>query len=255
MNAPGLTAFQSDFAAALTAPGAPERPAGIAGETARRFRIHRNNYVRGLSEQLAEAYPVVRRLVGDQFFFAMAREFLSDNAPQSRSLALFGEGLSRFLRQFPPAASVPYLPDIAELERARLEALHAADATALAPMWLAQFADAIAEVHFVGHPATRILTSDYPVLEIWQAHQPGAATTDRNYRAGGQNLLVTRPDLDVTVSPLSSAEAAFGRNLLSGDDVVTAVDRVQGNDDIFDLTKAFGALLAAGAFAEIKTTP
>jgi len=254
MNASPLSAFQSGFAAALAEHGGDAHPEGLDGPAATRFRIHRNNYVHGLGQELAAAYPVVRQLVGDDFFFAMARDYLAGHAPRSRSLTLFGEDFPVFLRHFPPAASVTYLPDMARLERARLEALHAADTVPLAPMRLAELGERLAETRFVGHPATRIVTSDFPILEIWQAHQSGTEPTGRPISAGGQSVLVTRPGLDVMVRPLSSAEAAFGQNLLSGDDVVTAVDRVQGEEEVFDLTKAFGALLAAGAFAELDAT-
>ena len=60
--------FQADFAAALTSRDPAARPKRLGCEAAERFRIYRNNYYHGLSQQLAEAYPVMRRLVGDAFF-------------------------------------------------------------------------------------------------------------------------------------------------------------------------------------------
>ena len=65
-----LQTFQADFAAALIASDPAARPKGFSSKAAVRFRIYRNNFYHGLSQQLAEAYPVVRRLVGDGFFFA-----------------------------------------------------------------------------------------------------------------------------------------------------------------------------------------
>lgn len=47
------------------------------------------------------------------------------------SLALYGAGFADFVEDFEPAASVVYLADVARLERARLESLHAADAQVL----------------------------------------------------------------------------------------------------------------------------
>ena len=71
-----LDPFQADFAAALASGDPGACPEALAGEAAKRFRIYRNNFHHGLSQQLAKAYPVVRRLVGDAFFFATARTFL-----------------------------------------------------------------------------------------------------------------------------------------------------------------------------------
>jgi hypothetical protein len=114
MSRPGpesLESFQADFAAALLARDPAARPAsmtrGLAREAAARFRVYRNNVHHGLSQQLAEAYPVVRRLVGEAFFQATAREYLAGHPPRGRSLALFGEAFPGFLAEFPPADSRP----------------------------------------------------------------------------------------------------------------------------------------------------
>ena len=133
MSAPDLHTFQADVAAALADGDPAAHPRALTGRAAARFRVYRNNYRHGLARQLAEAYPVVERLVGDAFFAATAQVFLHAHPPRTRSLALFGAGFAEFLEGFPPAASVPYLADVARLERARLEALHAADADPLAP--------------------------------------------------------------------------------------------------------------------------
>jgi hypothetical protein len=248
-----LQTFQAEFAAALASGDPAARPKGFSSKAAARFRIYRNNYYHGLSQQLAEAYPVVRRLVGDEFFFATARAFLEAHAPRTRSLALFGGEFPSFLEEFPPAASLPYLPDVARLERARLEALHAADAAALAPAALAGQGQALAEVRFVAHPAARIVTSDYPIVDLWRANQPEVDPGRCSFESAAQSALITRPQLRVEVCPLSAAQAAFGRSLLAGEDVVAAFERASQTDECFDVTAAFRELLVAGAFAHMDS--
>ena len=247
MNNPHLQSFQADFAAALTAGDPAARPRELAGD---RFRVYRNNFVHGISQQLGEAYPAVRRIVGDRFFFATARAFLEAHPPRTRSLALFGDGFPGFLEDFPPAASLPYLADVARLERAWLEALHAADADPLSPAALAALAEAPGEVRFIAHPAARIVTSDHPIVDLWRANQPDAAPGPRNIEARAQSALVTRPRLEVEVHALTSAQAAFARALLTGGDVAAAHDAATTRDAAFDVTAVFRQLLAAGAFAE-----
>lgn len=247
--------FQADFAAALISRDPAARPKGLGCEAATRFRIYRNNFYHGLSRQLAEAYPVVRRLVGDEFFFATAREYLAAHAPRTRSLALFGGEFPGFLEGFPPAASLAYLPDLARLERARLEALHAADAAPLAPAALAEQGQALAEARFVAHPATRIVTSDYPIVDLWRANQPEVDPRRRSFEAVGQSALVTRPQLRVEVRLLSPTRAAFGRSLFAGEDVATAVERARRTNECFDVTAAFRELLVAGAFEQTLSLP
>ena len=250
MSGLSLQHFQADFAAALASGNPAARPEALAGEAAERFRIYRNNFYHGLSQQLAEAYPVVRRLVGDAFFFAAARAFLEVHAPRTRSLALFGGEFPGFLRGFPPAASLPYLPDVARLERAWLEALHATDAAPLAPAALTGQGQALAKARFGAHPAARIVSSNYPIVDLWLANQPEAEPGSRSFEAIAQSALITRPQLHVEVRVLSPAQAAFGSSLFVGEDVVTAYERASQTDECFDVTAAFRELLVAGAFAQ-----
>ncbi len=250
MSGPRLQRFQADFAAALASSDPAARPKGLAGEAADRFSVYRNNFYHGVSQQLGEAYPVVRRLVGDAFFFAAARAFLEAHPPRTRSLALFGGEFPAFLESFPRAASLPYLADVARLERGWLEALHAADMAPLAPAALIRLGEALAEVRFVAHPAARIVISNYPIVDLWRANQPEADASPRSFKAVAQCALVTRARLRVEVRALSPAQSAFVRTLFAGHAVATAYETAVQRDEAFDVSAAFRELLAAGAFAQ-----
>lgn len=250
MSALDLRSFQADFAAALTAWDPAARPEGMTYQASSRFRVYRNNLHHGLGAQLAEAYPVVRRLVGEAFFQATAREYLASHPPRSRSLALLGAEFPGFLAEFPPADSLPYLPDVARLERARLEALHAADAEPLSPDALGRLGAALAEAGFTAHPAARIVLSGYPIVDIWQANRPDAEPVSRRIAAVGQGALVTRPRAQVEVRRLTPVQALFAASMLAGDDATAALVQASRRDEDVDVTATFRELLVAGAFAE-----
>jgi len=249
MTRPNVESFQADFAAALMARDPAARPEGMTREAAARFRVYRNNVHHGLGQQLAEAYPVVRRLVGEAFFQATAREYLAGHPPHGRSLALFGEAFPNFLAGFSPASSVPYLPDVARLERAWLEGLHAADVAPLALAELGRLGPALAKAKFAAHPAARIVTSDHPIVDIWRANLDDAKLGPRTIASVGQGALITRPHAQVEVRELAPSEAAFVRRLLTGDDVFTALERAGRLGETFDVAAAFHQMLAAGALA------
>lgn len=245
----GAAAWQAEVAAALRADDGAAAPAGLDTADRARFRVYRNNVVVGLRDALASAYPVVRRLVGDAFFTATARAFLRDHLPRSRSLALFGEDFPAFLAAFPPAGSVPYLGDVARLERAVLEALHAADAEPLAPARLSELGDRAAAATFAPHPAARVVASPHPVCSLWRAHQ--GDTGPIRVEARPETALVTRPSDRVVVQTLTPAQGRFAAALLAGADATAAAEAARAVDPDVELLSAWRPLLAGGAFAGV----
>ena len=83
-------------------------------------------------------YPVTRRLVGDEFFRAMARAYVAEEKPRSPVLIHYGADFPDFVARFEPAREIAYLADVARLENAWVEAYHAAEA---APLALAALGD------------------------------------------------------------------------------------------------------------------
>ena len=109
---------QSGFVRALLDPTLPAPP-GLAtwngSDPALRFAVYRNNVVVSLVAALADTFPVVRELVGADFFTAMARLYVAEQPPSSPVLAHYGDGFADWLAQFEPAANLPYLADMAPL--------------------------------------------------------------------------------------------------------------------------------------------
>ena len=97
----------------------------------KRFGVYRNNVIAGLVSSLAARFPVVGRLVGDEFFGAMARCYVIDQPPRSPVLLLYGDTFPEFIENFVPAGSIEYLADVARLEFAKGRAYHATDASPL----------------------------------------------------------------------------------------------------------------------------
>ena len=116
-----LAPFETSFADALLNADQPI-PCGItahnAAVPARRFAVYRNNVVVGLTKALKHRFPAVERIVGEEFFAAMARVFVLERPPRSPLLATYGDEFAPFIRAFEPARELPYLADVARLEAA-----------------------------------------------------------------------------------------------------------------------------------------
>jgi len=174
---------------------------------ARLVQIYRNNTFASLTAALIAVYPVVVRLVGEQFFRYAADRYIHAHPSTSGNLHDFGGRFAAFLATFAPATTLPYLPDVARLEWAYHRVFHAAGHAPLPHDQLAAVPPAQhGHLVFGLHPATRLLESDYPLLRIWQANQPGAAHEQIDLNEGGVRLLVFRRDLDIEFKRLSNGE-------------------------------------------------
>ena len=164
--------------------------------------MYRNNVQSSLINALAYSHPVVVQLVGEEFFHAMARIYLLDNAPQSTLIKDYGNNFAGFIDGFEPASSVPYLADVARLERLRTTAYHAADVQSLSHE---QIGAALADPHILSeltvglHPSLNLLTSAFAVVSIWAAHQHDATLAGIDLHRE-QHALILRNGLDVELS-------------------------------------------------------
>lgn len=138
-----------------------------------RLAIYRGSVRAALTQALAEVYPVLRRLVGDAFFDALASRYQAVHPSTSPDLHDYGAALAEFLAPFPPAAALPYLPDVARLEWAWHRVFHAAEPPPFAAEALNQaLAQNPGALRLTLSPALRLLHSAYPVERIWRANQP-----------------------------------------------------------------------------------
>jgi hypothetical protein len=239
---------QGAFRAALLDPDRPA-PAGLTdpeGRPAgRRFDVYRNNVTVSLTEALRQAFPVVLKLVGDEFFTAMAREHLRAHPPASPMLMFYGQAMPGFLESFPPVAHLGYLPDIARLELAIRQSYHAADAAPVAAEALKALApDALVAARLTLAPALRLVRSRWPIHAIWSANMRGTAPPTA---ALAEDVLVVRPAFDPEPLLLPAGAAPFVAALLAGETVGAALEA--GAE--FDLTATLGLLLGAEAIIAI----
>ncbi len=216
----------SEFAAAVLDPARPP-PRGTIGPDGRssvsRFAIYRNNVLAGLGEALKAAFPVVRRIVGDEFFAAMARTYASLDPPQSPVMLDYGAGFPAFIRTFEPAAQLPYLCDVALLERAWVESYHSAEAEPLAADAFATIDPHCAHALVLRlHPSVRIVRSSFPALTIWRTNVADTAPEFVDILCGGEDALVTRPAAEVEVRKLPPGAATFCNALRAGASILRA---------------------------------
>lgn len=238
---------QSDFRAALLDP-ASAPPKGLTNpdgvQATKRFDVYRNNVAVSLTDALEAAFPVVAKLVGDDFFRAMAGVYLRAYPPKSPVMMFYGDEMPDFLAGFGPAQSVPYLPDVARLELALRHSYHAADAAPIAPDALAQIApDDLPNVVFGFAPSVRLIASRYPLQSIWVANTSGGEVAKT-----AQPALIARPEFDPTVDALNQDQALVTQALISGEPLGQALRHGGAG---FDFGALLGRLLSRNALISL----
>lgn len=238
---------QGDFRKAIFDPQS-EIPQGLLnpkGEVAgKRFNVYRNNVATSLTEALEVGFPIVRRIVGDEFFKAMAGVFLRMYPPSSPMLMFYGTEMPDFLGGFEPVKHLGYLRDVARLELARRNAYHAADANPIGPEVM-QGAD-LMSLSFSLAPALQVVRSQWPLYGIWRANTDPDAPKPV---AGSEDVLVTRPDYDPVVSLLPLGGAKFIEALAQGDSLGAAI---LAPGDGCDPGPVLNLLLSGGGITGIK---
>lgn len=228
---PDLLEFQRVFAAVL------DQPAKGA------MAVYRNTVIHGAVEALRANFRVVEQIVGPEMFEAVAVDFASECPPRRPILALYGDRFADWLETQPWHVDLPYLADVARVERICIESLMAADAE---PISAAELNASRRPLKL--HPAVRFAWLSTPAMTIWLAHQrPLGSELTPEWKAEG--ALFARPQPNIVHSPRIGRAAhriLFGIRLGdSADRSIAAAARLYPGEDCEAL---FAALLNLGAF-------
>lgn len=243
--------YATAFAAGLLDPDRPP-PGTVSGPrgkaAVRRYAVYRNNVTFSLIEALAATFPATRRITGDDFFRAMARFHVRETPPVSPLLFEYGRDFPDFIARYEHARSMPWLADVARLERDWLDAYHAADATPLAPEALAAIPpERLGATTFAPHPAARIFRSPHPAVTVFAVNRADGPVGPIE-TVEPEDALITRPDLEVFVRRLPPGGAVFLSHLMAGEPLEAAAESAAGETAAFDLSANIAGMLAAGAF-------
>ena len=239
----------------------PERavPAAVTAHTARvparRFAVYRNNVTASLINALRARFPVIEKLVGEEFFAAMAAVFVRTQPPRSPILSVYGDEFPGFIDGFPPMAELAYAGDVARLEAARTRAYHAADAAPLDAGTLATLdAAAVPDLSFKLHPSLQLVRSRHAIVSIW-AMNSGERPLQAIETDAAEDALVARPALTVSVRSLPPGGAAFLAALAGRATLAQAAQAALADCADFDLTANLAGLFASGLVTACHQSP
>lgn len=240
---PEAATFQRWFAGAIVAKKPP-------AEVPPAFAVYRNTWLKGLLDALDANYPTVAIIIGAELFEAVALEFARENRATTPVLALYGAGFPEFLAGHSEVREIPYLRDVAALERLWTECFFAADAPVLDPQDYAALRPAqLLNFRARLHPATRLARFETPAVTIWQAHRVGGEFEDVQPEWKAEHALVTRRGPAVTVTLVDAVTYALLEGLERDRSLGSAMTAAAEARPGCDLAGALITIITSGALS------
>jgi len=171
--------------------------------------------------------------------------------PSSPLLFEYGRDFPDFIERYEYAQSVPWLADVARIERAWLDAYHAADVQPLMPHELGVVpSEQLPNAVLKPHPATRVIRSRFSAVTIFTASRSDGPDSHIDV-VEPEDALVTRSALEVEVRRLPLGGAIFLSRLMTGESLGAAASAAFSESPSFDLAANIRGLLEAGAFTTV----
>lgn len=230
---PSLLERQREFASGILASG------GSPG-----LSVYRGNIRENASKALAGAYPIVRKIVGEEFFDRLAHDYARMHPSTCGDLNRYGALMARFVAHDAGTQDLPYLPDVARMEWLAHLAYHAADAKPF---------EIPGDSQLSGNPCLHLaascalLRSAWPLARLWEVHQDEfAGEISVVFGAGIDRILIHRPKWRVQVCSIAPGDFRFLAGAGHGETLGAALEAACTLDASFDAATALAAWVRNG---------
>lgn len=217
-----LAQLQEFIQSAILAEQPPDRKALGAIRDSRRadrrdlFVVYHEGYRRRLAEFISNDYPTLREHLGDEYFGALVEDYIGRTPSRDRNARWYASRLPDFMKSQDSWRHDRLACDLAQLERALLDAFDAADADAIGVDALSRIAESewpTLQLYF--HPSLRILDLGAGAAARY-AFLNASATQFSLLGDGRERIGVWRFEGDIFHRALDADEALALTNLLHG---------------------------------------
>jgi hypothetical protein len=203
-----------------------------------RLEIYRYAYRARLVECLADDYPALQFALGAEPFESLCHEYIQRHPSSAPSLNFFGRHLAGFCRSeassldraepSPDAFALrDFAADLAALEWALVEVLHARVADALSSEALAAIpVESWPAARLPPSPAVRVIRSAYPVNSFFQAFKTGEEPALPAAKQASATA-VYRTDMTLWRMALTPAMTALLEGLFRGETLGEALGKLE----------------------------
>jgi hypothetical protein len=201
-------------------------------------------------------YPVIEKLVGEDFFRACCKKFIHNHWPKSANMDDYGAEFSDFLAHFEHAKHLTYLKDVAQLEWLFHLSSLARDSKVIDWSRLSAIpADNALQVKLLLSPSVKLISSNFPIDKIWQMNQPNVSETDPSnltLDCDQQTFVVVfRQGLKTEIMTISTGEYALLLSFSKQQSLIRAIEAATQADSclsVDDIIQKFIGLTVISSF-------
>jgi hypothetical protein len=227
-------------------------PSGIPERI--RIEVYENNVREGSRKALANAYPVIERLVGNECFRGLAMQYPRIHPSRSGDLQHFGADFPKFLDDLYSATGYCYLPDVARLEWAIESALVTRQPATLSIDELARYDPAEHDQLELEIAAEiSLIQSPYPVLEIWKSNRAGDLR-EIDLGRGSCRIAICRNNDEIELHALSENAWQLALQFRRGSSLIESIEAIDYLPE-FDLGQSLNELFTARCLTGLAKTP
>lgn len=235
-----MTAFHAAFLQDLRTPGA-RGP----------MDVYRNGVALAAVRALADNFPTIETMLGEDVFATVAAEFARLHPPTDPVLAMYGAAFPAWLQRFAPLTEWPWLGPVARLDRAWTEAHLAADAPVLTLSNLRALGPAQMASPLRLHPSVRPFQFDWSAPSLWLTHrEPGGG--DLIWEPRLEAFAILRPGDAVIWRRLTQTERTFLADCAQGRALGVAMAAAQGRAPATSAVQMITGLVEAGFFTPFE---
>jgi hypothetical protein len=213
-----------------------------------RVEIYRNNVFGNFSSVLGMVYPVIQKLVGDDFFEDLCVKYRNKYPSPSGNLDDYGQQFPKMIGTLKNQHKLAYLKDIANLEWKFHRAYFSRN---VADFPIQKFQklkeEELSEIKFKLHPSCVLIASQFPIFSIWESVE-SQRKLDLNQLLK-ESVLVERSRFDTNIQNLTEHEFLFLKNIKKGLNLYQIYEEISPNFADFDIGSLMNKFISNGVIA------
>lgn len=201
-------------------------PCGSLKSSHAGLNIYARAYVASLTEALGETFEGIWSVLGDECFFAVAKDFILKNPSTSYNISNYGKNFPEYLNEIDEFKEYPFLLDLAKFELIFKDIFHKKS-----PSLNNLETEIKPGSKFLFFDSVKLFKSKYAIYEIWKSRKDNTLGTDINLESEEFLLMYKSFNEKIWVLNLNSWQYGILSHLFQGmtieESIVNSLDGIE----------------------------